>query len=179
MKSQLALLIGTLVALVAACPPPFNNFRFFDNITAVREAIEEIEANKGNQGWADVVGWNNPHQPWPKANGQNKATISYCFRDQATKDAIGELLLSAWGLWREKIGEPSKESGHGLEFKEYTGGGGQGLCRRHWVGTPWDSNVPEDTIEVVHIDNPAIYAAASATTGYIPSSWYEETAMHP
>lgn len=81
MKLQLPFFAG-LACLAVACPPPYNNHRFFgDNGTdALLEYAADFEANLTNpdSGWADGVSLTNGARTvWPKVDGYH--TINYCY----------------------------------------------------------------------------------------------------
>ena len=87
------------VALVAACPPPFNNPDLIgvDDIAAY---IEEHRDN-GTSGWADAIGdWRNLHRQWPREKARTETLIQYCYYDPGSKIAFEKIVGNALKMVR-------------------------------------------------------------------------------
>jgi hypothetical protein len=190
MRLVFSFLLG-IASLAVACPPPYNNYRFFgDNGTdALLEYAAAFEANISNpeSGWADGVSYTNGALTvWPKKDGYH--TINYCYGSEQARKYFKEYVDGAWAYWKNALGAPGQQSGHSVKFEEF----------RYPVDvypycfvadsrgqTAWNHALPSGTLVIQHTGKhfPMDLPAAS-TLGYVqpywdPSPWRNQIVINP
>jgi hypothetical protein len=76
----LVLLLSLLITLAHGCMPPFNDFRYAENDTLMREAIAQYKSNPEG-GWLAVL--------------ENGSPIKFCYADDYSKSKIGLIFVEA------------------------------------------------------------------------------------
>lgn len=161
--------ILTLLTLIArGCPPPFNDFRYANNDTLLREVIDQARSNP-QLGWSHVIGGTSPVKTWP-ADQQGTVSIPYCWANDFSKKKFGRRFMQAWVKWSRMIGPPSAQSGHRLGgFREVTDAhGGPIFCNRDDDQNFWEKSIPPDTLVIKAVLNSH---GSSGSLGYKPNSW--------
>lgn len=88
--------------------------------------------------------------PWPR-DSHNLITIPYCYARQWDRHHVQEIFERGINEWYAALGgKASKQSGHGIVFKERVDDKGQPLtCRKAGGVVDWNPDVPYDTLAVV------------------------------
>ncbi|KAH7086474.1 hypothetical protein FB567DRAFT_603521 [Paraphoma chrysanthemicola] len=162
-----------LLALVAACPPPLNDFKYLGNDThTTADMIRALVAQTpGGMGWSEIVTQSGiARTAWPDGN------VQYCFTNQAARTNFGDDIKAAWKLWHDRIGDASAANGHNLRFREYTAQDGSHPFCHLSNSENWNPKVPHD-VAAFDEDHTAGVQAWSIT-GYMPSDFNDDPDRH-
>lgn len=136
-----AILLLSLMGLVASCPPPFNDFKYL-NTTLLGELREQYLYNKTiARRWVNAVTHPyTPLKPWP-ADDDGITRIKYCYRSKEEKEHLKPWFDKGWEIWHKKIGDANAENGHSLATPvEYTKDGTPLYCNEPlhtWYVKQW------------------------------------------
>lgn len=107
--------------------PHFNNFKYADNATLLKEVVAQYDANPA-MGWAHVLGGTSPLKPWPK-DDNGLVNIKYCWPNLETKAKLGPAIQGGWEMWHVPLGNGGPGSGHRVGgFSEYINGDETVFC---------------------------------------------------
>ncbi|KAF1926112.1 uncharacterized protein M421DRAFT_7334 [Didymella exigua CBS 183.55] len=84
---RMLLLLTAFATLAMSCISAFNDFKYADNATLLKETIAQYEANPA-MGWAHLLGGTSPLKPWPK-DESGLVNIRYCWPNLDTKAKLG------------------------------------------------------------------------------------------
>jgi len=129
-----ALILAIFAALVVACPPlPYKRRRSVSNDSLLKDLDTLIDYNPA-AGWVHKVGTGSKTQPWPRGT-DGIVRITYCFKNQESKDELAGHIEKALHKWSRALGKPSKQTGHALAKPvEFVKDGKPMLCRK---GNEW------------------------------------------
>ncbi|KAH7084698.1 hypothetical protein BKA63DRAFT_559387 [Paraphoma chrysanthemicola] len=163
-------LFALLSVLAYCCPPPFEDFRYLDNATLLRDTIADITAKAKYDpqlGWAHVISDPSPHKPWP-SNDDKMTFVPFCFADEFTKSKLNDIFAGAWRRWYNAIGNAGPGQGHRLGgFSEIVNEKRESVwCFTDSQNKVWNSAVRPDAL-VVNINQGGY--KSSSLTGYRPN----------
>ena len=177
MKLSILILVVAFGLSAYSCPPLFNDFRYLENTTLLREAIvqhrsfPQLGLTHGHHGrrWSHADHRLSPMAVWP-ANDNKLTVIPFCYVNKFAKNKIGGIWLQAWKVWYKKIGNPGAKTGHSLQgFEEVKDAAGATMfCYTDHTRETWNPAVKSTTLAVgIFLD--AIHA--SATAGFTHPDW--------
>lgn len=187
-KFPLTIEVDLLLAILAssvtpalACPPPLNNFNFIGNETHTSaQLIKAALLSQDGLGWTEGVSTHlrNPIKTWPRDSNANEYTIPYCFANQNAKVKLSFWISNAITLWIRAVGDPGKNFGHGLQFKNYEKRHEPPFCRKE-DGT-WNNIYPTGSVIIDTMDEQGegSYTMSYASYGYQPEEYNSDPGRH-
>jgi hypothetical protein len=143
----LLLLLSLLITLAHGCMPPFNDFRYAENDTLMREAIAQYKSNPEG-GWLAVLENGSPIKPWPK-NDVGVSAIKFCYADDYPKSKTGLIFVEAWNKWYNVLGNAGAGKGHRMGgFQETQENDESVYYFTDFARKIWNPKVLDDTLQI-------------------------------